>query len=611
MSRSFLFLLLLLLNPLTAQAWWNEGWDYRKKLSLDTSETGAKLSADLQNVPVLVRLHTGKFGYFLDIKPDGEDIRFIAEDDQTPLKFHIERFDAINEMALIWVLVPELKAGSQPASIWMYYGNPTAVSAEDANGSYSPQQTLVYHFDNDQYPLTDSTAYDNASDQFEAELNTASLIGNGARFTGEGGIVIADSPVLAADPSTGWTWSAWLKIDAEQEDAFVFERAGESSQLVLAIDGVSLYAKITAADGSQLETPGNGRLDIGSWHHIAVTLEASRMAVFIDGNEVAYVDAPIPAMQGDISIGRSISGSGQFAGSLDEINIFNVSHNDTWFRAAISSQGTTADLLVYGEDGAQDAGAEPSYFAITLRNVTVDGWVVIVMLAVMAAISWVVIFSKGMAIAQIRKHNRAFQDRFAELGIEKIEELDHEESEDEKQIRDSSFLMALSGSQEQFTSSSIFRIYHAAIKEMHHRIPNAVGVQSVGAQASSHLELSHQAIDAIRATMNGVLTRENQRLNSQMVLLTIAISGGPFLGLLGTVVGVMITFAAIAASGDVNVNAIAPGIAAALVATVAGLAVAIPALFGYNYLGSRIKEVSADMHVFVEEFVAKIAEQHS
>jgi biopolymer transport protein ExbB len=96
-----------------------------------------------------------------------------------------------------------------------------------------------------------------------------------------------------------------------------------------------------------------------------------------------------------------------------------------------------------------------------------------------------------------------------------------------------------------------------------------------------------------------------------MVLLTIAISGGPFLGLLGTVVGVMITFAAIAASGDVNVNSIAPGIAAALVATVAGLAVAIPALFGYNYLGSRIKEIAADMHVFVDEFVAKIAEQHS
>ena len=96
-----------------------------------------------------------------------------------------------------------------------------------------------------------------------------------------------------------------------------------------------------------------------------------------------------------------------------------------------------------------------------------------------------------------------------------------------------------------------------------------------------------------------------------MVLLTLAIAGGPFLGLLGTVVGVMITFAAIAATGDVNVNAIAPGIAAALAATVAGLAVAIPALFGYNWLASQIKEVVADNRVFIDEFVTKLAERYS
>jgi 3-oxoacyl-[acyl-carrier protein] reductase len=56
------------------------------------------------------------------------------------------------------------------------------------------------------------------------------------------------------------------------------------------------------------------------------------------------------------------------------------------------------------------------------------------------------------------------------------------------------------------------------------------------------------------------MMRETQKLNSGIVLLTISIAGGPFLGLLGTVVGVMITFAAIAAAGDVNVNAIAPGL---------------------------------------------------
>jgi len=90
--------------------------------------------------------------------------------------------------------------------------------------------------------------------------------------------------------------------------------------------------------------------------------------------------------------------------------------------------------------------------------------------------------------------------------------------------------------------------------------------------------------------------------------LTIAISGGPFLGLLGTVVGVMITFAAIAAAGDVNINAIAPGISAALLATVAGLAVAIPALFAYNYFTVRIRDANVDIQVFVDELLTRVGE---
>jgi biopolymer transport protein ExbB len=148
----------------------------------------------------------------------------------------------------------------------------------------------------------------------------------------------------------------------------------------------------------------------------------------------------------------------------------------------------------------------------------------------------------------------------------------------------------------------MYRIYHVGVQEIHNRFGRAAGAQAAG--------LSTAAVNAIRASLDASLVRETQKLNNQMVLLTIAISGGPFLGLLGTVVGVMITFAAIAASGDVNINAIAPGIAAALVATVAGLAVAIPALFGYNYLGSRIRDISADMRVFVDEYLGRIAEHH-
>jgi biopolymer transport protein ExbB len=121
--------------------------------------------------------------------------------------------------------------------------------------------------------------------------------------------------------------------------------------------------------------------------------------------------------------------------------------------------------------------------------------------------------------------------------------------------------------------------------------------------------LTDEALNVLRARLDAAVVREGQKLNRNMVLLTIAISGGPFLGLLGTVLGVMITFAVIAATGDVNINSIAPGISGALLATVAGLAVAIPALFGYNYLLTQIKDLTAEMRVFTDEFLAMVSER--
>jgi biopolymer transport protein ExbB len=147
-----------------------------------------------------------------------------------------------------------------------------------------------------------------------------------------------------------------------------------------------------------------------------------------------------------------------------------------------------------------------------------------------------------------------------------------------------------------YTNSSLFGLYKAGLREIKKR------------EVDGKVALGGASIDAIKAAVDADLVRETQRMNSMMVLLTIAISGGPFLGLLGTVVGVMITFAAIAAAGDVNVNAIAPGIAAALLATVAGLGVAIPALFGYNYLASRVKNITIAMQIFVDEFITRTAE---
>jgi len=72
----------------------------------------------------------------------------------------------------------------------------------------------------------------------------------------------------------------------------------------------------------------------------------------------------------------------------------------------------------------------------------------------------------------------------------------------------------------------------------------------------------------------------------------------------------MITFAIIAKSGEVDVNSIAPGIASALLATTVGLLVAIPALFMFSFLNNRIKEVMSSMHMFIDEFVTKVAEAY-
>ena len=86
---------------------------------------------------------------------------------------------------------------------------------------------------------------------------------------------------------------------------------------------------------------------------------------------------------------------------------------------------------------------------------------------------------------------------------------------------------------------------------------------------------------------------ESRQMGAGLVVLTLGISGGPFLGLFGTVWGVMNTFAGMAEAGQANLAAIAPGVASALACTLCGLLVAIPALFSYSFLTQRIKDITA------------------
>jgi biopolymer transport protein ExbB len=583
--------LLLLAAVFPAQAWWNGDWTARKAITLNTAADGADLKEGLADVPVLVRLHTGNFD-FLSAKADGADLRFIAGDDKTPLAFHIEKFDATNQLALVWVKVPKLQAGDKTQKIWLYSGNEEAVAAGDTKATYSVQQTGTWHFAEAGGAPQDATGHANHAREFTGARVAAGAIGGALGFDGESTLTIPASPSLKIGPATGFSISAWVRSTEAKQNGVLFSRVDGGKSITLALQDGQLVASVNDG-GVDLRTTPPVDLPATGWFHVALTV-GEETVLYVNGQKVAASAARCPDMGGDVVAGRG------FHGEMDELNLANVARSADWIKAAALGQGADAKLAVYGEDEGEEGGGEASYFGVILQSVTLDGWVVIVILMIMLGISAMVMVTKALVVGKTDKANQQFLEAFRGLKGRDTAALDADEDPADADLKDSGLASIMFGHHDHHQNASLYRIYHAGIQEVKKRVGERTDV-----------ELSPQALNAIRATLDGTLVRENQKLNSLMVLLTIAISGGPFLGLLGTVVGVMITFAAIAATGDVNVAAIAPGIAAALVATVAGLAVAIPALFGYNYLGSRIKSIGADMHVFVDEYIAKIAEAYS
>ncbi|MBB6091236.1 biopolymer transport protein ExbB [Povalibacter uvarum] len=605
MRRLFATLLLAAcsLAPAISHAWWNDEWNFRKEITLDLTPAGANIAGSPAEVPVLVRLHLGNFGYFGDTLPDGADLRFVAGDDKTPLKFHVERYDPTNNLAFVWVKVPRL-AGGAAEKIYLYYGNPKAPAGSDAPGTYDPSQVLVMHFGGTS-PV-DATAYANNSSASGAEATSASLIGDGVKFTGAGVVTIPGSASLRLLPDKGVTLSAWVRIEAPQAEAIVLELAAPGRSLTLGINDAQVFARYQPDGAAVAQAQSAPILAMGQWHHLAVTVSSNRFALFVDGVEVSSSPADIAEIAGTLTLGGTARSTNFLTGEIDEVQVSNTVRSAEWLQAAARSQGIDSLLVAYGND-AQKEGGEVSYLKVTLDNLTVDAWVVIVILAIMFVIAMLIMVSKALFLSRVKKANAAFLKEFDKLKGDPTA-LDRPEADDapgDEALDESPFMPHVKGHEDKYRVSTIYRLYHHGVQEMLGR----VGLKSVGARAVN--SLTPQAMASIRAAMDATQVRMTQKLSAQMVILTIAISGGPFLGLLGTVVGVMITFAAIAASGDVNVNSIAPGIAAALAATVAGLGVAIPALFGYNWLNTQIKEINADMRVFVDEFVTRVAEHYS
>jgi biopolymer transport protein ExbB len=619
--------------PGPAAAWWNDQWSLRKKITIDTGASGAGVSDAIGSTPVLVRLHAGNFR-FGSAKEDGGDLRFVAADDKTPLKHHVEKYDSLLGEALVWVSIADLKPGTKN-EIWLYYGNPKAPTAVDAKGTYDEDTLLVYHFADRGTPAQDVSAWANSA-QSAVPVADGAIIGQGARLDGQTALMLPGSPSLVVAEGGEMTWSVWLKMAAPQPRAVLFARQEGPNGMIIGLDNGVPFVEVTNAGSTQRGGDG-APITPGTWRHLAVVAKNGQIAVYVDGNPFSTLAANLPTMTGTAQVGGvaataaaaaapgaapatetspaaaptagpaagtapaadaaapaapTAAAAVGFVGDIDELQIAKTARPAGFIKLAAIGQGPEQAKLISFSVDEETASWLSGYFAVILKSVTLDGWVVIGLLMIMMVISWIVMIDKIGYLGRQAKCNArflvAFHDDASEFShLEPAEPVGEEAAKKSRAARRS------------MKHSSLLRLYEIGVFEVRRRFAKRPG----------HHVLSDRTITAIRATLDTGYIKETQKLNRLMVMLTIAISGGPFLGLLGTVVGVMITFAAIAASGDVNVNAIAPGIAAALVATVAGLAVAIPALFGYNYLTTRIKDLSNDMQVFVDELLTQMAEE--
>lgn len=577
MQRLILSLLICLgfVLPATAQAWWQDDWHYRKQIAVDTTPQGAGINQALGRTALLVRLHTGNFT-FDGVKEDGADLRFVAADDKTVLNHQIESFDALMGMALIWVDVPNVEGG-QRQDIWMYYGNQKAPATGNGQLTFDPNYTALYHFDGATgTPAKDTTAYGNTA-QSATGAAIDGVVGRALQFSGQP-LLLPASPSLQHSAGSAFTFSAWLRLDqANGEQLILARREGANSLLV----GVNQGVPFVEIDGQR--AVASQPLNPGQWQHVALTAEGSKVSLYINGRESASLAQAMPAFNSVMAIGADLAAGPYqpFVGAIDELRLSKVARPAPLLLADATAQGAESKLVAYGVDEEQ-SGFGFGSLGFLLNAVPVDAWVIIAVLVLMMFQSWIIMLRKNRTLSRVSKANEDFREQFAKVGTRL------EMFADDAQLA------------QRLQHSPLWRLYSVAVKEIRTR-------REQGADTSS---VSAATIEAIRCSMDGVRTRENQALSSKLSTLSNAIAGGPYIGLLGTVLGIMVVFLGTAMAGDVNINAIAPGMAAALLATAMGLFVAIPALFGYNRLITRNKEVSADMRVFVDEFITRLAEMH-
>ena len=162
-----------------------------------------------------------------------------------------------------------------------------------------------------------------------------------------------------------------------------------------------------------------------------------------------------------------------------------------------------------------------------------------------------------------------------------------------------------------FEGAPVFAVYKAGCRELAFQLLGSPDVdETFRARLAGASRISPAQMRVVTSAMERAVGETALKLEAQMIILSTSVSGAPFLGLLGTVWGVMETFADVAIAGTANLAAMAPGVSAALITTVTGLLVAIPAMFGYNYLITTLRAMIVELDNFSAELASSFEHRH-
>jgi biopolymer transport protein ExbB/TolQ len=223
---------------------------------------------------------------------------------------------------------------------------------------------------------------------------------------------------------------------------------------------------------------------------------------------------------------------------------------------------------------------EPELFYIW-GQATPEGKAVIVCLVLFSIVAWTVMIGKALQMRRAKRLNKFF----------------------DKEFRTQKAVLDVFDRRVQADGCPLFMVYHAGSLELDERLKDSSG-------GGRKRFVSLKGMEHIKRSLENTVAQESLKLESGLILLAIAVSGAPFLGLLGTVWGVMSTFGNIARMGNASLSTMAPGVSAALITTVAGLLVAIPSMFGYNWLVHNLRVLTVELDNFAQELVSKMETEY-